>query len=678
MKRNLLLYLVVAGLLCSQNSFSQCGNPGNDGDATLTSSPNTYYPGITALVSPGSVNIDLGTAVGNTPIAAGDIVLIIQMQAGEINYFNNDRYGDDLSGGYGNGVIDNVEYRAGLLEYGVAQNAVSLSGGQLTLASGTIYSYANADYSFQGQRRYQVIRVPQYRNILLGQNIQPPSWNGTTGGVLALQASKSFGFNGFTVDASAAGFRGGGGRQLAGDTGGVIPQYVRPAISPFHGSKGEGTVGTPQYVNNKGALLNTTHEGYPLGSMGMGAPGNAGGGACDNSPGSNTGNSGGGGGANGGQGGKGGNTWELNNPYGGEPGAAFLVTSAKRLAMGGGGGAGSTNDGTGVPGSGFASSGAAGGGIVILSATTFLDAGTVKADGDSANNSVTIDGSGGGGAGGSVLIIGSLGTQNIAVSANGGNGGSNVPQHGGPEGPGGGGGGGVIYATNSLASVSVKGGLPGTTDGNINYGAANGDPGIIDASVMVSDKVPDFYVACALQVPIRLLSFSASLNNNTVLLKWSTSSESNSKHFEVERSADFEVWHTIGTIPASGNSSTTKNYEMTDALPLSGRSYYRLKMVDLNGDYFYSSTSFVDFYGADAILKVYPNPNSGQFIVYVGKPLSNSAVLRIISSTGQVVYQRKVGNLQTFGVNSAKLSRGVYTAVIDDGTGTIMNKFLIQ
>jgi hypothetical protein len=58
--------------------------------------------------------------------------------------------------------------------------------------------------------------------------------------------------------------------------------------------------------------------------------------------------------------------------------------------------------------------------------------------------------------------------------------------------------------------------------------------------------------------------------------------------------------------------------------------------------------------------------------------LTNSAVLRIISSTGQVVYQRKVGNLQVFDVNSAKLSRGVYTAVINDGTSKIMTKFLVH
>ena len=402
--------------------------------STITSFPNTYYPGQQAMVSAGSTSVTIGAAgYGTTPVSAGDVLLIIQMQGAQINSANNNTYGDGISG---SGYLNNAELYAGNMEYVIATNSVPLTGGTVTLQTGTVNNYKNAAFGTDGQYTYQVIHVPQYYNLILNADITPPNWDGAIGGVVAMAVMNTFDMNGHSINVTGAGFRGGGGVQIIGGMGFAAPHdFV--AMSPTnanisalvgnHASKGEGIAGTPRLINsnNYSSLQTNTEEGYPGGSFGMGAPGNAGGSGSDDATPTNSNNSGGGGGGNGGAGGRGGYSYATGAPYGGKPGARFTQRSPLRLVMGGGGGAGDNNNGNGTPGIGLASGGATGGGIVIINAGTIMNTGFVYATGSNANNTPVNDACGGGGAGGSVLINAHSGHSNITVYANGGNGGSN-------------------------------------------------------------------------------------------------------------------------------------------------------------------------------------------------------------------------------------------------------------
>lgn len=473
-----------------------CATPGRDGSSTITTNPNTYYPStaVQSLTAGVSNFLYVGPATGTSDIAVGDLLLIIQMQGSDINSTNSDAYGDGVTGGGANGTL-NTNFTAGTYEYVVANSAVTaVAGGTIQLTSTLRNSYQN-DYATAtaGQRRFQVVRVPQYSNLTLGANISPLPWNGNVGGIIAVDVAKQTNLNGFTIDVSGAGFRGGAGRALGGATGAATDYRTSSALNA-NGTKGEGIAGTPRYVNNNNALLDTRtsinglptalNDGYPSGDNGRGAPGNAGGGGTDANPGANNQNTGGGGGANGGSGGRGGNAWASNAAVGGEPGAAFTAASSSRLVLGGGGGAGSTNDGTGTPGAGFASSGAAGGGIVMLRTGTISGTGSVLANGANANNTVANDGSGGGGAGGSILITAATpaGLSNLTLTANGGTGGTNTST---THGPGGGGGGGVILTNAAVAASNVTAGTNGTT-GGVAYGSEAGAVGGTNAQISTS------------------------------------------------------------------------------------------------------------------------------------------------------------------------------------------------
>ncbi|PPS43279.1 isopeptide-forming domain-containing fimbrial protein [Chroococcidiopsis sp. TS-821] len=554
-----LLLLLTPNSKVAAQTTQLCATPGKDGPATPTGVVNTYYPG-TASASAGATSITVGTATGaTTPIAVGDLLLVIQMQDAAINSNNTIAYGDGTTGSG----VSNIN-NSGLYEYVVATNSVGTGGGTLNIQgrgtnNGLINSYTNANFGTQGQRRFQVVRVPQYSSVSSLNNVNASAWNGTTGGIVAVDVAGSLG--GGTIDVSGRGFRGGGGRGLTGGSGGTGTDYRNLATNNFHGAKGEGIAGTPRYVFNGTSVTDTTVEGYVNGSTARGAPGNAGGGGTDSNPTANDQNSGGGGGSNGGVGGRGGNAWSSSAAVGGL-GGAVVNNAANRVVLGGGGGAGTTNNATGTPSGGVASSGAAGGGIVMLRIGSLSGNSTINANGAAANNSVTNDGSGGGGAGGSVLVTAlNAGSGSLSVNARGGTGGTNTGG-GSPHGPGGGGGGGFVGRSSIIAAtVDVSGGTNGTTVVTTNsFGATAGAAG--QSTTISSSTIPG------------ASSGAECIPSLTVTKTTSTPTVTNTP-------SGTTATYTITVANAAGR-ATANGVSISDPLP-SGFTYASVGSVTLNG-----------------------------------------------------------------------------------------------
>src|ERR1700682_5372370 len=365
--------MLAGSCLLSGSAFAQtCAVPGKDGPGTISGVVNTYFP-TSGSVGAGGTNITLaaasiaGAQVGITP---GDLVLIIQMQDATINSNNSSNYG--AGSGTGSGFTGGT---AGTYEFAVANSTGALSGGTLTLASGLLHAYANATAATtQGQKSFQVIRVPQYSSGTLGTTSSnngttsgsAPPWDGSSGGVFAVDVAGTLNMRGGSIEASGLGCRGGGGIQQAGCGGPGCANatgYRLVSTNGSGGSKGEGIGGTPELVGNQqtSAVVNTgqANDGYPNGSFDRGAPGNAGGGGTEPNPQANDQNTGGGGGGNGGAGGQGGFSWNTALNEGGLGGSTFPAAATK-FALGGGGGASTDNN---TPD--YNTSGGAGGGIVI-------------------------------------------------------------------------------------------------------------------------------------------------------------------------------------------------------------------------------------------------------------------------------------------------------------------------
>jgi hypothetical protein len=650
--------------------------------ATVSSFPNTYYPGTSASLSAGSSSLILGPAShGATPIASGDILLIIQMQGAQIAANNNSSYGTG-TGTSGSGYLANGNLMAGNMEYVVANGAVPLTGGTLTLKSGLVHSYQNHAYdtTTNGQYSYQILRVPIYYDVVLGGGLTVPAWNGTSGGVLVLYAVDSINMNGQKIFAYGAGFRGGAAPLQTGGAGTLNTDYITTTANTTNGPKGEGIAGTPRWVAGTDNLV----EGYPGGSWARGAPGTAGGGGTDGNPTVNDQNTGGGGGGNGGPGGNGGNGWSSGSTTGGSGGSIYAQASPSAMVLGGGGGSGTTNNGTGNPAGGTASGGSPGGGIVIVIAgTAFSGTGIIEVSGSGGATSVVNDGSGGGGAGGTALIYSGTGggLSNITVNANGGTGGANSGG-GAKHGPGGGGGGGVIWANGTLNAASAANpGAAGFTSGNSSYGSSSGSIGSVKLNISSAQLSP-FPVSCSL-LGVSFVSTTAQAQNGQVQLDWSIANEINTLAYQVEKSVDGRSFAAISSVDYKTASSNINQYLFIDRNGISGTGvlYYRVKEIEWSGTYIYSKVVSVSVEAGTASLAVYPNPISQSATVSFASATQGSTMLRLVDMKGTTVWQMQYeanAGLNSLSLPASGLSDGLYFLQWSDGHRPQTVKLLVK
>jgi hypothetical protein len=189
-------------------------------------------------------------------------------------------------------------------------------------------------------------------------------------------------------------------------------------------------------------------------------------------------------------------------------------------------------------------------------------------------------------------------------------------------------------------SLAFNGGIP--------Y-AAYRDAGISNKVVVVKfNPVP---------LPLILLSFSATKMVDMNLLKWTTTEEINTGHFEVERNTG-NGFVKIGFVKAAGNSNTEKQYAFEDKAPFTGTNQYRLKMVDQDGHAEYSKILTLQTDGRTGI-SVSPNPVQSKLYV---EGAANGAIYQITNTSGQVVLS---GRLNTEGITLNRLSPGVYVLVVN-------------
>jgi uncharacterized repeat protein (TIGR01451 family) len=507
MRPRLLAMPLFAGLLASGLAATAgaqvCATPGRDGTATVSGTINSVWAvSANGTYGPSTTSLSLGARRGAAVnLISGDLALVIQMQCATITSTDSDAYGDGFAGDPASGFTEPGTCQAGRYQYVKAGPATSgtsldLAGSPLT----AVYIQAAADNTL-GRRTIQVIRIPQYQDATLSGTVNGVVWDGSSGGVVALDVAGNLSFTG-TIDADGLGFRGGGGRARSAND---AVQRFRWDTDDRHAVKGEGIAGTPRFVSHKidpttGAVATITDQGaafagYPTGTgttgdYARGAPGNAGGGGAFWN-GAND-NGGGGGGGNGGAGGQGGMGWrgagwagiladysnltERKHGFGG----TGVGASVSRVVLGGGGGGGDNNGNS----TDQQSSGANGGGIVMIRAGTLAGGGTINARGARAADNTGNDGGGGGGAGGSVVVIASVwSAAGLAVNVQGGRGGDAFVSGTTAHGPGGGGGGGVVIRAGT-SSVNITGGATGVTNtgdappGGASHGAAVGTAGI--------------------------------------------------------------------------------------------------------------------------------------------------------------------------------------------------------
>jgi hypothetical protein len=180
-------------------------------------------------------------------------------------------------------------------------------------------------------------------------------------------------------------------------------------------------------------------------------------------------------------------------------------------------------------------------------------------------------------------------------------------------------------------------------------------------------------------LPINLISFKGTCNNNDADLTWSTASETNNNFFVIERSDDAIHFNAIAQIQGAGNSNTMLTYNYTDKNALSQAvNYYHLKQVDYDGK---STTSEIIAVQCnkvdDNFLRI---GNSENYItLFFTYPPSGNLTVQIYDKIGRCVHIQKFDAQQatTFQIEKQTLSSGIYTLLISSPQEIISRKVVV-
>jgi glucuronoarabinoxylan endo-1,4-beta-xylanase len=171
-------------------------------------------------------------------------------------------------------------------------------------------------------------------------------------------------------------------------------------------------------------------------------------------------------------------------------------------------------------------------------------------------------------------------------------------------------------------------------------------------------------------LPVRLGVFSVKSVENTVHLEWTTHSEKDNAGFDIERSADGRMFSKIASVKGYGNSDFENHYVFTDASPVSGINYYRLKQTDLDGTYMYSPVKSVK-HGHTTPVIVYPNPVKDVLTIDL-KGNTTGDQLFIVNALGQQVIQVNAIQSEQTEIDVSNLQSGLYFYRLGKFTGSFL------
>jgi predicted outer membrane repeat protein len=182
-------------------------------------------------------------------------------------------------------------------------------------------------------------------------------------------------------------------------------------------------------------------------------------------------------------------------------------------------------------------------------------------------------------------------------------------------------------------------------------------------------------------LPVTLVSFRATPQEQNVLLAWQTTAETNASHFDVQRSMDAKTFETITTIKAGGESIVLKNYGYMDRFSgnLPSLLYYRLKAVDIDDTYTYSRMVLVkgDWEASFLSVLLYPNPSHGAVTLDLAG-FKDDVIIKVYNLAGQqmtlsVRYQN--GKYQ---INTLGLPPGIYLVHVSNEHQKVITKLAVK
>lgn len=184
---------------------------------------------------------------------------------------------------------------------------------------------------------------------------------------------------------------------------------------------------------------------------------------------------------------------------------------------------------------------------------------------------------------------------------------------------------------------------------------------------------------CFIVLPVKMHSFVASRRSNDVILKWETSDELNLSYFTIERSTDGVNFHGIGSVSGSPD---VHQYQFTDHDDLSGKIYYRLKVVDRDDKSIFSKTLMIAGGNGRNEITVMPNPVKAEAILNIESIVKGFANISVFNAEGKLMLKQAAalsdGANQLTLSNSYQLKNGIYLVQVTIGGSVLSARMVVS
>jgi hypothetical protein len=200
------------------------------------------------------------------------------------------------------------------------------------------------------------------------------------------------------------------------------------------------------------------------------------------------------------------------------------------------------------------------------------------------------------------------------------------------------------------------------------HNAANWDVNDVTAFALPAPITP---------LPVNFVRFSALRNNGSVKLVWDVAGEINLHEYKVQRSTNGSIWEDLTAIPATGSSS----YTWTDAYPATGKNFYRICSVDMDGRLKYTQVVSSDAGVSASRISASPNPFREYADVNINLAEGSELSMQLIGTNGQVIWEYHSSlsaGSHVIRINEiARFAAGVYQLVVRSTNGTKYQKISI-
>ncbi|HYV94353.1 MAG TPA: T9SS type A sorting domain-containing protein [Chitinophagales bacterium] len=226
-------------------------------------------------------------------------------------------------------------------------------------------------------------------------------------------------------------------------------------------------------------------------------------------------------------------------------------------------------------------------------------------------------------------------------------------------------------------NVWVQKASVGGVERYLSIGFSIGTKGYIGTGYGSSSMMQDFREYDPIDVlPIGILSFTASVEENRVAINWSTASEINNDYFTIERSPDANNFEPIGNVKGAGNSNNTLFYSFVDMNVHDDINYYRLKQTDYDGKSTYSETVTAEMKNNFGFT-VFPNPAIDKIIIAVNNKISRGTI-QLFNVFGGNVFEETIDNSATKEINLKNISHGIYFVKVSNEEKSSIQKLIVE